>query len=82
MKVINVNDLIIVLSRLDESVTDLDLDDFDSILELFGDDHYASGNVMEKVQTSHDMDKLRKHGIKRGFIARVRGLRKSSKEEE
>lgn len=64
MKVINVDDLIIILSRLDNRVTDLDMSDFEEILDIYGDDYFACGNHFEKTETSSAMDKIRPFGVK------------------
>lgn len=77
MQIISKEDLVIIISRISDRDS-YDIQDFETILERFGDSYYAVDGTMKKVSSSSEMDEIRKLGVKRGFIKFVRGLRPSN----
>lgn len=58
MKVISRKDLILLLPLL-KSQKSFSIDDFERLLDIFGDDYFAEGGKLEKTTESEEMAKLR-----------------------
>ena len=66
MKVISKDDLIILINL----ISDLDsysLDDFERLLNKFGDDYFIEGGLFVKTTENEDMAYIRKKWLRRSF---------------
>lgn len=61
MKVISKEDLILVISLINNR-NDFDLDDFEEILDRFGDDYFIHDGMFQKIHENKEMNRIRAKG--------------------
>ena len=65
MKSISKSDLLIIIPLIDDRES-FDIDDFELILDRFGDDHFVVDGELQKTDESEEMAEIRKSIRERG----------------